>query len=149
MTPSGCWKRSLTAFAAKPKVSAVKVVRTLKLWFREGASDKVYEIDLVDTEAQAPGARFLVNVRYGRRGQVLQDSTKTPVPVSRAEAERIFDSVAVPKINEGYRRMDGAEPHAPTPGPAAADLPGGRERALLQQLEACLRAPWPEKKRDR
>jgi hypothetical protein len=127
----------------------VKVVRTLKLWFREGASDQVYEVDLVDTEAQAAGARFLVNIRYGRRGQVPRDGTKTPVPVSRAEAERIFDSVAVSKVNEGYRRADGAAPHAPSQEPAAAESPAGRERALLLQLEACLRAPWPEKKRDR
>jgi hypothetical protein len=106
-------------------------------------------VDLVDTETQVPDARFLVNIRYGRRGQVLQEGTKTPVPVARAAAEKIFDSVIVSKVNEGYRRADGAEPHAPSPGPAAAGLPGGRERALLSQLEACLRAPWPEKARDR
>jgi hypothetical protein len=147
--PSGYWNRSLNAFAAKTRVAAVKAVRTLKLWFRQGPADQVYEVDLVDTEAQAPDARFLVNIRYGRRGQVLREGTRTPVPVSRAEAEKIFDSVIVSKVNEGYRRMDGAEPHAPSPDPAAAELPGGRERALLLQLEACLRAPWPEKPRDR
>jgi cellulose synthase operon protein C len=123
----------------------VKVVRTLRLWFREGASDQVYEVDLVDTETQAPDARFLVNTRYGRRGQVLREGTRTQEPISRAAAEKIFDSVIVSKVNEGYRRTDGAEPHAPSPGPAADGLPGGRERTLLLQLEACLRAPWPEK----
>jgi hypothetical protein len=126
-------------------VIAVKVVRTLRLWFREGASDTVYEVDLVDTEAQAPDARFLVNIRYGHRGQVLREGTKTQEPVSRATAEKIFDSVIVSKVNEGYRRTDGAEPHAPSPSPVADGLPGGRERTLLLQLEACLRAPWPEK----
>jgi cellulose synthase operon protein C len=127
----------------------VKAVRTVKLWFREGAADQVYEVDLVDTEAQAPDARFLVNIRYGRRGQVLREGTKTPVPIARATAEKIFDSVIVSKVNDGYRRSDGAEPHAPAPNPGAAELPGGRERALTLQLEACLRAPWPERKRDR
>jgi cellulose synthase operon protein C len=127
----------------------VKAVRTVKLWFREGAADQVYEVDLVDTEAQVPDARFLVNIRYGRRGQVLREGTKTPVPIARAQAEKIFDSVIVSKVNEGYRRSDGAEPHAPSPTPATAELPGGRERALTLQLEACLRAPWPERQRDR
>src|SRR5262249_36240573 len=144
--PSGSWisqaassPHPFIVFAAERKVSAVKVVRTLKLWFREGASDKVYEVALVDTEAQTPEARFLVNIRYGRRGQVLRDGTKTPVPVSRAAAEKIFDSVIVSKVNDGYRRMDGAEPHAPSPGPAAAAWTGGLDRPPPLQPRRYLR----------
>lgn len=136
----------------KPEASAVKIVRTLKLWFREGTSDKVYEVDLVDTEAADPEARFLVNFRYGRRGKMLQDGTKTSAPISRASAEKVFDSIVVAKMNKGYQRSDGAEAHAPVADPStiAATTPDdGRTRALLAQLEACQRNPWPEEKRDR
>lgn len=127
----------------------MKIVRTLKLWFREGASDKIYEVDLVDTEAQDAAARFLVNFRYGRRGYTPREGTKTTAPVSRATAEKLFDSVVVSKVNDGYRRMDGAEPHEPPAETAATPAPAGREQALLARLEACLRDPLPEKQRDR
>ncbi len=131
----------------------MKIVRTSKLWFREGTSDKVYEVDLVDTETAGTEGHFLVNIRYGRRGQTLREGTKTPRPVELAAAEKIFDSVVVAKVNEGYRCQDGTEPvfaqttngAAPSAEPAA----DGRERVLLAQLEACLSHPWPEKQRDR
>ncbi len=127
----------------------MKIVRTVRLWFKEGTSDKLYEADLVDTEAADASARFLVNFRYGRRGQTLRDGTKTPVPVARAAAERLFDSVIVAKINDGYRRMDGGEDASGNATAPAAKSPEGRERELLARLEACLREPWPPKERDR
>ena len=130
----------------------MKIVRTLKLWFREGTSDKVYEVDLVDTEAVDPESRFLVNFRYGRRGKTLRDGTKTPTPLSRAAAEKVFDSVVVSKMNDGYRRSDGEEAYAPaavSATPSVAKPEDGRERALIAHLEACQRNPWPEEKRDR
>ena len=127
----------------------MKIVRTARLWFKQGTSDKVYEADLVDTESPDASQRFLVNFRFGRRGQILQDGTKTPAPVARAAAEKLFDSVIVAKVNDGYRRMDGGEP-APEAAPAtAAKSPEGRERELLARLEGCLREPWPAKERDR
>ena len=126
----------------------MKILRTTKLWFKEGTSDKVYEVDLVDTENTASPDRFLVNFRYGRRGQALRDGTKTPNAVSRTTADALFDSVLVSKVNEGYRRLDGTEP-APTAAPIQPDTPAGREQTLLAHLEACLREPWPVKERDR
>ena len=69
--------------------------------------------------------------------------------MARAAAEKLFDSVIVAKVNDGYRRMDGGEP-APEAAPAtAAKSAGGRERELLARLEGCLREPWPAKERDR
>ncbi|MEJ2229049.1 MAG: hypothetical protein P8Y67_12630 [Alphaproteobacteria bacterium] len=130
----------------------MKIVRTLKLWFREGTSDKVYEVDLVDTEAADPEARFLVNFRYGRRGKTLRDGTKTPAPLSRASAEKVFDSIVVAKMNDGYLRSDGEEAYAPasvSAVPSVAQPEDARKRALLAQVEACQRNPWPEEKRDR
>jgi cellulose synthase operon protein C len=126
----------------------MKIVRSARLWFKEGASDKVYEVDLTSTEAADASACFLVNFRFGRRGQTLKEGTKTPAPVSREAADKIFDSVVVSKLNEGYRRTDGGEAPA---GAAAPSMPSheGRERELIARLEACLRDPWPPKDRDR
>ena len=45
---------------------------------KEGSSDKLYEVDLVDLERADIDARYLVNFRYGRRGTSLRDGTKTP-----------------------------------------------------------------------
>ena len=127
----------------------MKIVRTARLWFKEGTSDKLYEVDLVDTESLDASARFLVNFRFGRRGHVSQEGTKTPAPVARAAAEKLFDSVVVAKVNGGYRRMDSGDAASGAAPVPAAELSGGRERELLAGLEACLREPWPPKERDR
>lgn len=124
--------------------------------FREGASDQLYEIDLVETGNADPDRSHLVNVRFGRRGQILREGAKTPYAVSAQQAAKIFDSVVVSKMNEGYRRMDvgvdDVQPANVQPAAAeAAPVPAasGRDRALIEQLDACLRDPWPEQKRDR
>jgi cellulose synthase operon protein C len=127
----------------------MKIVRTARLWFKEGTSDKLYEVDLVDIESPDATARFLVNFRFGRRGQILQDGSKTPAPVDRAGAEKVFDSVVVSKVNAGYRRIDGGDAASVTPPASAIPSPGGRERELLARLEACLHEPWPPEERDR
>ena len=126
----------------------MKIVRTTKLWFKEGTSDKVYEVDLVDSERSASEQRFLVNFRYGRRGQTLREGTKTSQPVTREAADKLFDSVVVAKVNEGYRRFDGIQPAEPSGG-AGADPRAARDAVLMARLEACLRNPWPAKNRDR
>jgi cellulose synthase operon protein C len=127
----------------KSKACIVKIIRTLKLWFREGTSDRVYEVDFVDTEASDTDARYLVNVRHGKRGRILKEAAKTRTAVSLSEAEKLFDSVVVAKINEGYRQTD--EP------PVRQDVPAanGRDAVLLARLEACVAHPAPEKERDR
>jgi hypothetical protein len=45
----------------------MKLVKQSSLEYREGSSDKVYEVDLCELE---PGS-FTVNFRYGRRGTAL------------------------------------------------------------------------------
>ena len=45
----------------------MKIVRSARLWFKQGTSDKLYEADLVDTESPDASQRFLVNFRFGRR----------------------------------------------------------------------------------
>ena len=105
----------------------MQVVRSVRLWMKEGRSDKLYEVDLVDLERDVD-ARYLVNFRYGRRGASLRDGTKTSSPVSRANAEKLFDSVVVSKINDGYRRVDGDAPVAALDAGVPAN---GRDTELL------------------
>jgi predicted DNA-binding WGR domain protein len=130
----------------------VKLIEQVTLLFQEGKSDKVYEVDLLEVGA----GQYVVNFRYGRRGTALKDGTKTPAPVSMAEARKAFDKLVQSKLDTGYVRAGHPStglppptprPAAPTPvsagGPAAAASPGAppappgasaRERTLLQQL---------------
>ena len=78
---------------------------------------------------RTPPPGYLVNFRFGRRGQTLQEGTKTPAPVSREAADKIFDSVVVSKLNDGYRRMDGGDSR-PRHRSTAAPTQEGREREL-------------------
>jgi hypothetical protein len=130
----------------------MKIVRTVRLWMKEGTSDKVYEVDLVDLESDAV-ARFLVNFRYGRRGASLREGAKTPAPVARDAGEQIFESVVVSKINEGYRRMDAPAGGSVGAGSAAGDPASvaysGREAALFAKLDLCFRERWAPQQRER
>ncbi|CCD95800.1 conserved hypothetical protein [Bradyrhizobium sp. ORS 375] len=126
---------------------SMQVIRSVRLWMKEGTSDKVYEVDLVDLERADGDARYLVNFRYGRRGGSLREGTKTPSPVIRATADRLFDSVVVSKINGGYRRVDGeTSPLTELNAGAATD---GRAAELLKKLSLCVRGGWSDKERDR
>src|SRR5262245_40558346 len=92
----------------------MKLVRKIRLIFKEGKSDKVYEVDLVE-QLGIGDARYLVNFRYGRRGTELREGTKTPSPVPLAEAESLYRSVVVSKTNKGY--WDESNPDAPRVAP--------------------------------
>ena len=63
----------------------MRLVRQVSLFFKEGNSDKVYEIDLCTTGNEL----YVVNFRYGRRGTALKEGTKTPEAVSLQKAEGI------------------------------------------------------------
>lgn len=77
----------------------MKIIKQTKLFFHEGKSDKVYEIDLCEVNPDA----FIVNFRYGRRGAALKEGSKTPTFVSREKAENIFDQLEKEKRNKGYQ----------------------------------------------
>lgn len=102
----------------------MKLIKQVQLYFREGNSDKVYEIDLCEVAVD----QFVVSFRYGRRGSNLRDGTKTGVPVTQSEAVVIFDNLVESKTTKGYQRSsadlvagaksDAAET-APSPTPIA------------------------------
>ena len=66
----------------------MKLVRKSRLFYQEGKSDKVYEVDLCDVSTTLSPDQFVVNFRYGRRGTTLREGTKTSTPVSRDNADK-------------------------------------------------------------
>ena len=72
-------------------------MKSTSLHFSEGTSDKEYHIQL-----EQHGSGYVVNFQYGRRGGPLKDGTKTPTPVTLAEAEKIYNSLLNEKIKKGY-----------------------------------------------
>lgn len=79
----------------------MKLIKQVKLSFKEGKSDKVYEVDLCELSG-VENARYLVNFRYGRRGNKLREGTKTAEPCILQQATKLLDSVVVAKVNKGY-----------------------------------------------
>lgn len=76
----------------------MKLIEQSKLYFREGNSDKVYEVDLCKLSEN----EYLVNFRYGRRGSTLKEGTKTPAAVSLEKAKAIFSKLDSEKRSKGY-----------------------------------------------
>ena len=77
----------------------MKLIKQSKLFFKEGNSDKVYEIDL----CQLSDTEYLVNFRYGRRGANLKEGTKTPAAVDINKAESLFSALEKEKRGKGYQ----------------------------------------------
>jgi predicted DNA-binding WGR domain protein len=76
----------------------MKLIHQVKLFFQEGNSDKVYEIDLCEISKDL----FAVNFRYGKRNTVLKEGSKTPAFVPEAEARKIFSALEKEKRDKGY-----------------------------------------------
>jgi hypothetical protein len=71
----------------------MKLVKQSHLFFREGNSDKEYIIELLKHTEEL----FSVNFKYGRRGAVLKEGTKTEKPITLAAAELIFSKLEAEK----------------------------------------------------
>ncbi len=130
----------------------MKLIRQTVLVYVEGRSEKVYEVDLCDVG----GGRHVVNFRYGKRGAVLRDGSKTAAPVAQAEAERIFAKLVDSKIEQGYvdqaaadaaRARALANPVQPARGGAqvAPQAQADRARIVLERLGQGVqgRRSWP------
>ncbi|WP_207514798.1 hypothetical protein [Longitalea luteola] len=134
----------------------MRLVKQSILYFKEGNSDKVYEIDLCDVGND----KYVVNFRYGRRYSKLKEGSKTPVPVALAEAERLFHEVENEKLSKGYTASESGVSSAPqttafklttetTIGANFMSMPPGRSRGILQRLSNAVqgnttsyRTPW-------
>jgi predicted DNA-binding WGR domain protein len=74
------------------------VVDSIALYFREGTSDKVYNVSLQQEVLNG----YVVNFSYGRRGNALVVGSKTKAPISLEGARVIFDKLVKEKICKGY-----------------------------------------------
>ncbi len=71
----------------------------IALYFKQGTSDKVYNVSLEEADSN----RFIVNFAYGRRGATLTTGTKTQSPVDYAAAKKIYDKLVKSKTSKGYK----------------------------------------------
>ena len=91
--------------------TAMKLIEQAILEFKQGRSDKVYEVDLCEVGE----GRYVVDFRYGRRGSNLRESSKTATPVGLAEAHRVFSALVASKVEKGYQYQG----HSPAGGGAS------------------------------
>jgi bifunctional non-homologous end joining protein LigD len=94
----------------------------ITLYYREGASDKVYQASL---QPQADG--FVVHFAYGRRGSALATGIKTPQPLDYTRAKAIYDQLVRTKTAKGYTPGESGTPYQHT-------VDAGRDSGLRPQL---------------
>ncbi len=105
----------------------MKLVKQKTLYFSEGKSNKVYEVDLCENQDL-----FVVNFRYGRRDANLREGTKTIFPVSYEEALKIFNTLIESKEKKGYLENSSTESSLKTPKPTINSI---REETILKYLK--------------
>lgn len=115
----------------------MKLVRQVRLEFREGTSDKVYEVDL----CEVGDARFVVNFRYGRRGTSLKEGSKTAEPVLLHKAEAIFEKLVRSKVAKGYREIGAAPAEPLISAEPLQPLSADRDHHLLKGLQIAAQSP--------
>jgi len=105
--------------------------REASLYFKEGGSDKVYEVFI-----QEILGGYQVKAFWGRRGSTLQHGLKTQHPTSLDEATAIFQKIVAEKERKGYRRSVEASEHPSIKTHAARvpDAPDAPERFFPQLL---------------
>lgn len=121
----------------------MKLIEQKTLFFQEGNSDKIYEVDLCEVGPQ----EYLVNFRYGRRGATLKEGTKTVFPVPIDEAHKIFEKLVTSKEKKGYAESLPTENTPSTPLPQASpDSDDPRKDQILLYLEAAANQTYDEKR---
>jgi len=88
------------------------VVQSIRLFFQEGSSDKVYHATIVETE---PG-KHTVEVEWGRRGASSLNKGKKAVGVSLEAARKAYDRLVREKTGKGYQEItEAVQPAAVAP----------------------------------
>ncbi|MBL8151340.1 MAG: HEAT repeat domain-containing protein, partial [Blastocatellia bacterium] len=113
----------------------MKLINRVVLYYREGSSDKVYEVDLCRLDQ----SRYVVNFRYGRRGSTLKEGTKTVGAVAKAEAERVFNDLVDSKVKKGYKtelstKSTPAKSEAAVPIAGVPTVADPRHQVVLNRL---------------
>ena len=78
---------------------------SVKLYFREGSSDKIYNAEL-----KQQGSGYVVNFAYGRRGNSMTQGTKTNSPVSYEKALSVYQKLVKEKTGKGYTEDSNGTP---------------------------------------
>lgn len=113
----------------------MRFIKQTKLFFREGNSDKTYEIDLCEV---GPG-QYVVNFRYGKRGSALKEGSKTVSPVDLPSATAIYDALEKEKRSKGYAAEQDAVPVAEFVSPDTSQVGNPVHLAILKRLEYALK----------
>ena len=116
-----------------------KIVERVRLYYREGTSDKVYVIELTE---ESPGA-YSVTGYNGRRGAQLVAQPKTSAPVSLAEARRIFSQLERTKLNHPRTPYEVAERQTNTTSAGAKQEERASGAANASSAEAVTSAQQP------
>ena len=124
----------------------VRLIEQTFLEYRDGTSDKVYEVDL----CEAGSGEFLVNFRYGRRGARLQEGTKTVFPEPLERARSIYQNLVNEKLRKGYW-VQGTVAEAEMPIPAKKSTPKSlnpqARKGIQKHLQAALRDELEESRK--
>ena len=114
-----------------------QVIERVKLFYRQGRSDKVYEIELI---AEGNGLFHVVGYN-GRRGAQLVAQPKTRGPVPLATARRIFNQLEQAKLYHPRTpyHLDGRQTFELANATQLSDKP----LSPLSPTPSSLRAPTP------
>ena len=108
--------------------TTIPTIQSTSLYYCEGPSDKEYHATI---EPQGEG--YIVTFAYGRRGSTLTAGTKTPYPVSLAEASLVFDKLVSSKLAKGYQSGNSGRPYRQSPIPNTG-TDEGRDTGIRCQL---------------
>lgn len=100
------------------------VIQSINLEYREGSSDKVYNVELHEESNGYSVIGF-----NGARGKTLTTQVKTPTPVSKGSAQVIYDTLVQSKLKKGY-----TETNTSGSNNAIANVSGKVKTGLLPQL---------------
>ncbi|MBE7689726.1 WGR domain-containing protein [Tenacibaculum piscium] len=114
----------------------MKLIKQKKLYFSDEKSDKVYEVDLCESQDL-----FIVNFRYGKRGASLREGTKTVFPVSYEEAEKIFNKLVGSKEKKGYSEANLSEKKQ-VENPKKEEKSTTRKDTILKYLNQALKGTY-------
>lgn len=100
-------------------------VNPVSLFCTEGNSNKQYTVWM-----EKSGSGWLVNFQFGPVGGWVQGGTKTPSPVSRAQAEKVFEGLLKQKRAKGYSEGEDAPAFShPAVKAVAASVPNVSAKA--------------------
>jgi hypothetical protein len=83
----------------------LETMEKIDLHYRDGRSDKVYQIQLDRVEGG-----HVVNFQFGPRGSTLRSATKTPQPVPYDDGAKLNNLLVAQQIANGYRECEDTTP---------------------------------------